>query len=137
MSYTGQVPKIVQKVTESIAAAFIDQNLRDREVMADGTNQFLEVQLEDARRRLVDQEKKLENYRVKYSGQLPTQLEANLAALAAAPDCRCSPSSSQSTATATSGCWCSDNWPTCRATRVRPAPCGARVTPATPIRRRE
>ena len=81
VTYQGDDPKTVQKVTQRVASLFIDQNLRDRAGLAEGTNQFLEVQLEDARRRLVDQEKKLEAFRERYSGQLPSQLQSNLQAL--------------------------------------------------------
>jgi uncharacterized protein involved in exopolysaccharide biosynthesis len=66
------------KVTDRLASLFIEENLRDREVLAEGTNQFLEAQLEDARRRLVETEKKLETYRKQFAGQLPSQLESNL-----------------------------------------------------------
>jgi polysaccharide chain length determinant protein (PEP-CTERM system associated) len=68
-------------VTERLASLFIEENLRDRENVADDTNRFLESQLDDAKRRLVDQEKRLEEYRRKYSGQLPTQVQANLQAI--------------------------------------------------------
>src|SRR5262249_50639664 len=63
---------------ERLANMFIEENLRDRVVLADGTSQFLESQLEDARQRLIAHEKKLESYRERYAGQLPSQLEANL-----------------------------------------------------------
>jgi len=69
------------KVTERLASLFIEENLKDRELLADGTNQFLESQLEDARRRLIEQEKKVEAYRRQHSGELPTQLESNLQAI--------------------------------------------------------
>ena len=59
---------------------FIEENLRNREVLAEATNEFLETQLEDARRRLVEQEKQLEQYRVQHAGQLPSQLQSNLQA---------------------------------------------------------
>ena len=53
---------------------------RSRE-RAEDTNQFLDSQLQDARRRLVEHEKKLEEYRRRYSGQLPSQASANLQAI--------------------------------------------------------
>jgi len=81
VSYTGEDARTVQRVTERLASLFIEENLRDREVLAEGTNQFLESQLEDARRRLVEQEQKLEQYRRQYSGQLPSQLDSNLQVL--------------------------------------------------------
>src|SRR5262249_108203 len=46
-----------------------------------GTNQFLDSTVKEARTRLADHEKKLEEYKMKYAGQLPTQLEANLQAM--------------------------------------------------------
>ena len=78
VSYIGSDPRTTMKVTERLASLFIEENLRDREVLAEGTNQFLEAQLEDARRRLMDHEKKLEAYRKQFSGTLPSQLESNL-----------------------------------------------------------
>jgi polysaccharide chain length determinant protein (PEP-CTERM system associated) len=78
VSYSSQDPRMAMRVTERLASLFIDESLRDREVLAEGTNQFLESQLEDARRQLVDVEKKLEEYRRRHDGQLPNQLEANL-----------------------------------------------------------
>jgi uncharacterized protein involved in exopolysaccharide biosynthesis len=50
-------------------------------VLAEGTNQFLEAQLEDARRRLVETEHKVEEYKKQYDGQLPEQREANMQGL--------------------------------------------------------
>ena len=81
ISYVGDNPRMVMRVTERLASLFIEENLRDREVLADDTNQFLEAQLEDARRRLLEQEKKVEAYRKVYAGQLPSQLDSNLQVL--------------------------------------------------------
>ena len=55
--------KTAQKVTERLAALVIDENIRDRAKFSDTTNQFLQSELEEARRRLSEQEKKLEAYR--------------------------------------------------------------------------
>ena len=84
ISYQGDNPRTVMRVTERLAALFIEENLRDREVLHEGTNQFLEAQLEDARRRLVEHEKKLEDYRREHAGQLPSQLDSNLQVLQSA-----------------------------------------------------
>ncbi len=78
VSYVSGDPTVAMRVTERLASLFITENRRDREVLADGTNQFLESQLEDARRRLAEHEKKVEDYRRRYSGELPTQVESNL-----------------------------------------------------------
>ncbi len=78
VSYIATSPTIAQKVTQQLASLFIEENLRDREMLADATNAFLDTQLEDARRRLVEQEEQLEQYRVQHAGQLPSQLQSNL-----------------------------------------------------------
>jgi polysaccharide chain length determinant protein (PEP-CTERM system associated) len=78
VGFTSSDARTAMRVTERLASLFIEENLRDREVLAEGTNQFLEAQLEDARRRLVENEKRLEEYRTQHSGELPTQLEANI-----------------------------------------------------------
>src|SRR6185503_13850315 len=78
VSFTADEARTAMRVTERLASLFIEENLRDREVLAEGTNQFLEAQLEDARRRLIETERKVEDYRRKFAGQLPSQLESNL-----------------------------------------------------------
>ena len=78
IAFIGDNPITVMRVTDRLASHFIDENLRDREILAQGTSQFLTVQLEDARRRLIEQEKKLEEYRLRHSGELPSQAAGNL-----------------------------------------------------------
>jgi polysaccharide chain length determinant protein (PEP-CTERM system associated) len=65
-------------VTDRLASMFIDENTQNRSALADSTNQFLESQLDDARTRLVAHEKKLEEFRRRNSGELPSQLQTNL-----------------------------------------------------------
>ena len=65
-------------VTERLASLFIKENLEDRAVLADATSQFLDSELEDARRRLVEKEKAVEAYRRQHQGSLPTELQTNL-----------------------------------------------------------
>ena len=81
VAYESNVPVTAMKVAERLGRLFIDENLRDREMLAEGTSQFLGSQLEEARRRLIEQEKKLEAYRLKYSGELPSQLDSNITAV--------------------------------------------------------
>lgn len=81
VSYTAPDPGVVQKVTERLAGLFIEENLRDREVLAEATNRFLESQLEEARVRLVEHEKRLEAYRLEHDGELPSQSNATLQAM--------------------------------------------------------
>jgi polysaccharide chain length determinant protein (PEP-CTERM system associated) len=81
ISYVSNDPKMAMKVTERLASLFVEENLRDREVLAEGANQFLDSQLDDARRRLLEHEKKLEEFRRQYNGELPNQLGANVQAI--------------------------------------------------------
>ena len=74
VAYVGDDPQTVMRVTNGLAALFIEENLRDREELAEGTNRFLEAQLADARQRLIEHEEKLEQYRSRFSGELPSQL---------------------------------------------------------------
>ncbi|HXI28339.1 MAG TPA: GNVR domain-containing protein [Vicinamibacterales bacterium] len=78
VSFSDTTPRTAMIVTDRLASMFIDENTRDRSVMADSTNQFLESQLEDARQRLLSHERKLEEFRRRNSGELPSQLQTNL-----------------------------------------------------------
>jgi polysaccharide chain length determinant protein (PEP-CTERM system associated) len=81
VSYVSGEAKTAQTTTARLASLFIEENLRDRENLSEDTNQFLDSQLEDAKRRLIEHEKKLEEYRSRYGGELPTQVTANLQAI--------------------------------------------------------
>jgi succinoglycan biosynthesis transport protein ExoP len=81
VGYIGRQPRTVMQVTDRLAGLFIEESLRDREVLAEGTSQFLESQLEASRQQLIDSEKKLETYKKQFSGQLPSQVESNLQAI--------------------------------------------------------
>ena len=78
VEYTSHDPATAQRVTDRLASLFIEENLKDREHQAESTSQFLESQLEDAKKRLLAQEQKLEEYRRRHAGQLPSQLAGNL-----------------------------------------------------------
>src|SRR5262245_27988867 len=67
VAYVGDNARTVMQVTDRLASSFIEENLRDREVLADVTNQFLESQLENSRQRLIEHEKMLEEYRKQFS----------------------------------------------------------------------
>jgi len=81
VSYESREPATAQKVAARLASLFIDENSRDRENLAESTNVFLESQLEEAKRRLLEHEQKLEAYRRTHSGELPSQLDGNLRAI--------------------------------------------------------
>lgn len=78
LGFTAGDPDVAQKVVERLVTLFIVQSSVDRTILAEGTDQFLEAQLADARRKLIDNEAKLAHYRRQHNGELPTQLEANV-----------------------------------------------------------
>ena len=81
VSYVSDNPETARKVTERLASLYIDQNSSDREAQADNTSEFLDTQLAEAKRRLIEQEKKLEDYRKSHAGQMPSQMQGNLQAI--------------------------------------------------------
>jgi polysaccharide chain length determinant protein (PEP-CTERM system associated) len=81
VSYVSTDPVLAQRVTQRIASMVIEENLRERESLADGTSEFIESQLVEAKDRLLQHEKKLEQYRQQHAGELPSQLQSNLQAI--------------------------------------------------------
>jgi hypothetical protein len=65
ISFHGDDPRTVMKVTERLASLFIEENLRDREVLAEGTTQFINAQLEDARRQIITKENEMQQMRAR------------------------------------------------------------------------
>jgi polysaccharide chain length determinant protein (PEP-CTERM system associated) len=78
VTYNGRDPVSTMKVVEHVASAFINESLSDRSRLTDQTNNFLDSATETARQELAKREQQLVDYRLRHSGELPTQLEANL-----------------------------------------------------------
>jgi len=78
VAYESEDRVTALRVTQRIAQLFIDESLRDRAFYAQGTSQFIDSQLEQTRQRLVEHEKKLEEYRRLHAGELPSELNSNL-----------------------------------------------------------
>ncbi len=81
ISFLHEDPKVAQDVTSSLGALFIGENIKLREAVTNETTLFLEAQLEETRVRLEQQEAKLKEYKLRYSGELPQQEGANLSRL--------------------------------------------------------
>jgi succinoglycan biosynthesis transport protein ExoP len=81
ISYRGGDPQTVAQVTNTVASFYIEENLKARERQATGTAQFLKVQLEETRKRLDQQERVVSEFKKRHLGELPSQMQANLAAL--------------------------------------------------------
>lgn len=81
IAFTGTSPEKVMRVTNALASYFINENLKVREAQAIGTSSFLDVELKTMRDRLEEKENTLRQYKKKYMGGLPSQLETNLSIL--------------------------------------------------------
>ena len=79
LSYRGPDPQTVAQVTNTIASFYIEENLKVRERQATGTTEFLKVQLTETRKRLDELETRVSDFRRRYLGELPQQMQTNLA----------------------------------------------------------
>lgn len=64
-----------------LASFFIDENLKAREQQAVGTSEFLDSQMQETKKKLELQEEKVKQYKMRFMGQLPQQIETNLSML--------------------------------------------------------
>ncbi|UCF90816.1 MAG: protein GumC [Desulfobacterales bacterium] len=81
ISFKSPDPLEAMKVANGLANRFIEENLKVREAQATGTSDFLDEELDAMRKRLEVVEDRLKEYRKRYMGELPDQLETNLRVL--------------------------------------------------------
>lgn len=81
LAFCGSDPATVQRVAQKLAMLYIEENLRVRENMARGTKDFMEKQLQEIEQDLRQLEEVLREFKQRYMGELPQQLEANLRSL--------------------------------------------------------
>jgi polysaccharide biosynthesis transport protein len=81
ISFSHENPTTAMQVTAKLASLFIEENLKVREQLVTGVSAFLELELHDAKKALEAQEQAISQYKSKYIGLLPEQMEANLRAL--------------------------------------------------------
>jgi len=79
--FTYADPELATRVTEKLGGLFIALNARDRGELAETTDTFLQTQLAEARRHLKEEERKVEQFRQRNAGRLPSQLDSNLQAI--------------------------------------------------------
>jgi polysaccharide chain length determinant protein (PEP-CTERM system associated) len=78
ISFTAENPRLAQQVCSEITSMFIEENLKAREQISQGTTDFLSNQLDDAKRKLDEMDSKLAGFKEKYMGQLPGQESNNI-----------------------------------------------------------
>jgi polysaccharide chain length determinant protein (PEP-CTERM system associated) len=83
VNYVDSNPQRAQKICNAMTSLILDENLRSRAEVAKGTTDFLDRQVEDAKRVLDDQDAKLATFKRQYLGQLPGDIENNMKMLMA------------------------------------------------------
>lgn len=78
IEYVNSDPKKAMAVTNALASQFIEDSSYLRDTMTEKAYEFIESNLQDARRMLEVREEALRQHKLKYWGALPEQLESNL-----------------------------------------------------------
>jgi polysaccharide chain length determinant protein (PEP-CTERM system associated) len=81
ISYGGAHPYTVARVANELARMYVEGNTKIREGQASRTAEFLKAQLADARRELDEHERRASEFRSSHLGELPQQVQTNLASL--------------------------------------------------------
>jgi uncharacterized protein involved in exopolysaccharide biosynthesis len=75
VGYVSSTPRTAMQVTERLASLFIEMNLRDREVVAEGTIAFMDAQVKDVRRQIIEYEAMLDRLRAQSHGHRLSQAD--------------------------------------------------------------
>jgi len=78
VAYTDSNPNRAEQICNEMTSLILEENLRTRAAVAQGTTDFLSRQLEDAKRDLDQQDAKLAVFKRQYIGQLPGDTENNI-----------------------------------------------------------
>src|SRR5436309_3907539 len=81
LSYRGRDPRKVAQITNALASLYVEQNEKSREAQASRTAEFLKSRLEEMKKKLDEQEGRIGEFKRRHLGELPQQVEANIAVL--------------------------------------------------------
>ncbi|PIE64716.1 MAG: hypothetical protein CSA26_06655 [Desulfobacterales bacterium] len=81
ITYTGNQPKVVARVANTLAAKFIEENLKYREERASETSAYTADELEMAKVMLDKKETVMRDYKLKYYNEMPDQRSVNMSRL--------------------------------------------------------
>jgi polysaccharide biosynthesis transport protein len=73
--------RVANKVTADLVKNFMDYNFQERSSRSLGTTAFMDESWNEAKKQLDALETKLTAFRIRYSGRLPEQMQANLQAM--------------------------------------------------------
>jgi protein tyrosine kinase modulator len=81
LSYRGRDAQRVAQVTNALASFYVEENERIREQEAARAAGILKTQLQEMKTKLDEQERRIGDFKSRHTGELPQQIEANLATL--------------------------------------------------------
>jgi polysaccharide chain length determinant protein (PEP-CTERM system associated) len=81
LSYQGSDPVVVANVANTLASFYVEEELKARGRQATSTAEFLKVQLAETKKRLDEQEQQVSAFKRRHMGELPQQMEMNIATL--------------------------------------------------------
>jgi len=81
VSVTFDNPQLAQQVCQEITSMFMEQNATVRVTQSNKTTQFLTEQLEEAKAKLAEQDKKLAQFKAEHPVAMPEQEQTNLTIL--------------------------------------------------------
>jgi polysaccharide chain length determinant protein (PEP-CTERM system associated) len=82
VNYSDSDPERAQKICNALTDLIVTENLKERGDIAKNTTDFLDQQLDNAKRALDDQDNKLAAFKKANFGQLPTDVDNNMRMLA-------------------------------------------------------
>lgn len=82
LAYLARSPELAQQVTRQLGSLYIQENLKVREQIAEGTHEFIDAELQKARETLQQQEEAMRKFKSTHMGALPQQETSNLQLIA-------------------------------------------------------
>lgn len=78
VNFSSRNPQQAQQICNELTSMILEENLRTRAEVSQGTTEFLSRQVEDAKRAIDDQDAKLAAFKRQYAGQLPGDADNNV-----------------------------------------------------------
>jgi len=78
ISFAAESPRLAQQITYQLSSILIEQSMADRAQASGGTTNFLDNQLEEARKGLDEKGQRQRQFKTEYLGELPEQEQSNL-----------------------------------------------------------
>jgi polysaccharide chain length determinant protein (PEP-CTERM system associated) len=77
IGYNAPSGPLAQKIADYLARRFVNMSTQDRGDYVDRTTAFFQQQVDEAARLLSEKDKQIQEYKMRHTGELPTQLEGN------------------------------------------------------------